>query len=164
MSVYNTALFDTAALKALQEVRVGLVHTEWNAFIVDEMVNGCRRVLDEMGVAQVDDMVVPGSVEIPFACKRYYESARTKDQIPEVIIAFGCVIRGDTPHFDYVCQAVTQGITQLNLSLPLPVIFGILTVDDVNQAKERIGGTHGHKGEEAALTALKMVALNRKLS
>ena len=164
MSVHNSVLFDTASLKALREVRVGLVHTEWNAFIVDEMVKGCKRVLERMGVSQVDTFLVPGSVEIPFACKRYYESTRMEDRNPDVIIAFGCVIRGDTPHFDYVCQAVTQGITQLNVSLPLPVIFGVLTVDNEDQAKERIGGTHGHKGEEAALTALKMVALNRSLS
>jgi 6,7-dimethyl-8-ribityllumazine synthase len=69
------------------------------------------------------------------------------------------VLRGDTPHFDYVCQGVTNGITQLNLSLPVPVIFGVLTVDNDQQARDRIGGKHGHKGEEAAITALKMISL-----
>ena len=71
----------------------------------------------------------------------------------------GCVIKGDTPHFDYVCQLVTDGIGQLNLSLPVPTIFGVLTVNIEEQAMERIGGKHGHKGEEAALTALKMISL-----
>ena len=73
------------------------------------------------------------------------------------------MVRGDTPHFDYVCQSVTQGITSLNLSLQVPVIFGVLTVDNESQATERIGGIHGHKGEEAALTALKMIVLNEEL-
>jgi 6,7-dimethyl-8-ribityllumazine synthase len=68
-------------------------------------------------------------------------------------------VRGDTPHFDYVCKAVTDGVVQLNLLLPVPVIFGVLTVNNEEQAKERIGGKHGHKGEEAAITALKMIGL-----
>jgi 6,7-dimethyl-8-ribityllumazine synthase len=72
------------------------------------------------------------------------------------------VIRGGTPHFDYVCKAVTDGVTQLNLSLPIPTIFGVLTVDNEEQAKERIGGIHGHKGEEAAVTAVKMISMTRK--
>ena len=78
-------------------------------------------------------------------------------------IALGCVIRGGTPHFEYVCQSVTNGITQLNLSLPAPVIFGVLTVDSEAQAHERIGGIHGHKGEEAAVTALKMMIIRHQL-
>jgi 6,7-dimethyl-8-ribityllumazine synthase len=69
----------------------------------------------------------------------------------------GCVIRGDTPHFEYVCKAVTDGVLQLNLLLPVPTIFGVLTADNELQAKERIGGKHGHKGEEAAVTAIKMI-------
>ena len=73
----------------------------------------------------------------------------------------GCVIRGGTPHFEYVCKAVTEGVMQLNLLLPVPTIFGVLTVDNEDQAKERIGGTHGHKGEEAAVTAIKMISLTR---
>ena len=73
------------------------------------------------------------------------------------------MIRGDTPHFDYVCKSVTDGILALNLTLDVPVIFGVLTVNDEQQALERVGGKHGHKGEEAAITALKMIALNKKL-
>jgi len=72
----------------------------------------------------------------------------------------GCVIRGDTPHFDYICKAVTDGLAQLNLLLPVPSIFGVLTVDSRQQADERIGGKHGHKGEEAAMTAIKMIRIN----
>jgi 6,7-dimethyl-8-ribityllumazine synthase len=83
---------------------------------------------------------------------------------PEAIIAFGAVIRGGTPHFEYVCNAVTDGILQLNMTLPIPVIFGVLTLDTEAQAYERLGGPHGHKGEEAALTALKMIKMNRELA
>jgi 6,7-dimethyl-8-ribityllumazine synthase len=76
-----------------------------------------------------------------------------------VFIALGCVIKGDTPHFEYVCQSVTQGITQLNTSLPVPVIFGVLTVNTQEQADERLGGIHGHKGKEAAIAAIKMIQM-----
>ncbi len=79
---------------------------------------------------------------------------------PDAFIALGCVIKGDTPHFDYVCKAITDGVVQLNLSLPVPTIFGVLTVNNEEQAIERIGGKHGHKGEEAAITAMKMIGLN----
>ena len=78
-------------------------------------------------------------------------------------IALGCVIKGDTPHFDYVCQSVTSGVSELNLQLPVPTIFAVLTVNDEKQAKERIGGAHGHKGNEAAVTALKMISLQRSI-
>ena len=80
----------------------------------------------------------------------------------DAFIALGCVVRGGTPHFDYVCKAVTEGVVQLNLLLPVPTIFGVLTVDNEEQAKERIGGRHGHKGEEAAITAIKMINLKPK--
>jgi len=83
--------------------------------------------------------------------------------VPDAYITLGAVIRGDTPHFDYVCKTITDGVLQLNLSLDVPVIFGVLTVYNEQQAIERMGGKHGHKGEEAALTALKMIALNRKI-
>jgi 6,7-dimethyl-8-ribityllumazine synthase len=83
---------------------------------------------------------------------------------PDAFIALGCIIKGDTPHFDYVCKAVTDGVLQLNLQLPIPTIFGVLTVDTLEQANERIGGSVGHKGEEAASTALQMIALSQKIN
>jgi 6,7-dimethyl-8-ribityllumazine synthase len=103
---------------------------------------------------------VPGAVEIPFAVKNHYAYSETP---PDAYITIGTVIRGDTPHFDYVCRAITDGVLQLNLALDVPVIFGVLTVENEQQAKERTGGIHGHKGEEAAVTAIKMIAMNRKL-
>lgn len=139
---------------------VVIVKTEWNAEIVDELEAGCRRVLEKAGVQNITVLVVPGAVEIPFAINAYVNRAAFE---AEAFIALGCVIKGDTPHFDYVCQSVTQGITLLNTQLDAPVIFGVLTVNTEEQARERLGGKHGHKGEEAAVTALKMIALCRAL-
>ncbi len=135
-----------------------IVKTEWNAGIVDELEKGCKKILKEKNIT-FKTLVVPGAVEIPFAVKAHSQSVSDTSELPDAYIALGCVIRGDTPHFDYVCKAVTDGIVQLNLQLSSPVIFGVLTVENEKQAKERIGGKHGHKGEEAALTALAMAKL-----
>ncbi len=163
MSVHNSTLLDTAGLAHLSDARIALFSTQWNDFIVDELVSGCLSTLQENGITETTAMQVPGSFELPFASRRYFETTKGTEKEPDAIIAFGCVIKGETPHFDYVCQAVTAGITELNVTLPVPVIFGVLTVDDVEQARDRIGGVHGHKGKEAALTALQMIAFNRKL-
>jgi 6,7-dimethyl-8-ribityllumazine synthase len=149
------------SIEGIREIRdalVVLVKTEWNANIVDELEKGCRQVLEKYGI-NFKTIVVPGAIEIPFTINQYWANSNT----PSAFIALGCVIKGDTPHFEYVCQSVTQGITNLNLSLQVPVIFGVLTVENENQALERIGGRHGHKGEEAAMTALKMIVLNQQL-
>ena len=138
-----------------------LVKTEWNARIIDELEAGCVRELQKHSVSNIITVTVPGAVEIPFAIKSYWDNVELETNRADAFIALGCVIKGDTPHFDYVCKAVTDGVTQLNLSLPVPVIFGVLTVNTEEQANERIGGKHGHKGEEAAITALKMIALNQ---
>lgn len=154
---------DTGILKD-RDACIVLVKTEWNAAIVDELEKGCLAELQKHKIKKIITLTVPGAFEIPFAVKNYWEKSRRKHasgklKKPDAFIAFGCVIRGDTPHFDYVCKAVTDGVVQLNLSLPVPVIFGVLTVDNEQQAKERTGGRHGHKGVEAAVTALKMIAL-----
>ena len=107
------------------------------------------------------DFTVPGAFEIPFAINACWHKARKKK--PDAFIALGCVIKGDTPHFEYICRAVTDGIAALNLQLPVPVIFGVLTVDNFDQASERIGGPHGHKGEEAADAAIKMISFSRSV-
>jgi len=135
-----------------------IVRTEWNVPVVDELEKGCKKVLADHGVVDIRVLTVPGAFEIPFMIKMYYDLNKYKDR-PLAFIALGCVIRGDTPHFDYVCKGVTDGIVQLNLLLPVPTVFGILTVDTQQQADERIGGKHGHKGEEAGITAIKMIAL-----
>ena len=143
---------------------VVLVRTEWNAVIVDELEKGCRSKLQEFAVKEIITITVPGAVEIPFAVKTYWENkSRHIHTRPHAFITLGCVVRGDTPHFDYVCKAVTDGITQLNLTIDVPTILGVLTVDHQQQAEERVGGKHGHKGEESAITALKMIVLNLSL-
>ncbi|MEI2737382.1 MAG: 6,7-dimethyl-8-ribityllumazine synthase [Chitinophagaceae bacterium] len=149
---------DTGILN--KDACIVLVKTEWNASIVDQLERGCIAVLEKHTVKKIVVMTVPGAFEIPFAIKNYWE-VTGKKQKPDAFIALGCVLRGDTPHFEYVCKAVTDGVVQLNLSLPVPTIFGVLTVDNEQQAIERIGGKHGHKGEEAGITALKMIALSK---
>ncbi|OJW83962.1 MAG: 6,7-dimethyl-8-ribityllumazine synthase [Bacteroidetes bacterium 46-16] len=163
-SQHSTSLHDTSMLSSLKLAKVAIVHTEWNDKIVQELLNGCEGTIHEFGGDIVAKLAVPGCFELAFGCRMLWEHCQKKNELPEAIIAFGAVIRGGTPHFDYVCQSVTEGITQLNLSLPVPVIFGVLTLDDEAQAWERLGGTHGHKGEEAAVTALKMIAQARKLN
>jgi 6,7-dimethyl-8-ribityllumazine synthase len=137
---------------------VVLIRTEWNAAIVDELEKGCINKLKELKIKKIISVTVPGAVEIPFAIKNYWENSKKKKK-PDAFIALGCVIRGGTPHFSYVCNVVTDGIVQLNLMLPVPTIFGVLTVDNEQQATDRIGGSHGHKGVEAAITAVKMISL-----
>lgn len=139
-----------------------LVKTEWNASIVDGLEMGCVHKLKEQGIEKIITITVPGAIEIPFAIKRFWEHSKKKKK-PDAFVALGCVVRGGTPHFEYVCKAVTEGIVQLNLLLPVPTIFGVLTVDNEEQARARLGGTHGHKGEEAALTAIKMISLTQSL-
>lgn len=158
--VNNSKLLNTAGILK-KDACVVLVKTEWNAEIVDELEKGC---IDELTIHKIKKIVtitVPGSFEIPFAIKNYWEKSSKKKK-PDAFIALGCVIRGGTPHFDYVCRAITDGILQLNLSLSVPTIFGVLTVDNDLQAKERIGGRHGHKGRESAITALKMLSVIKK--
>lgn len=145
-------------IPTLKDAFVVLVKTEWNAAIVNKLEAGAKKILKEKNIA-FTTLTVPGAVEIPFSIKNHYAYSQKP---PDAYIALGTVIRGDTPHFDYVCRFVTDGVLQLNLMLDVPVIFGVLTVENEQQAKERLGGIHGHKGEEAAITALKMIALNRK--
>jgi len=136
-----------------------IVRTEWNSPIVDKLEDGCLRIFDKYEMQNYKIISVPGAFEIPFAIKSFWDNSQLEK--PHAFIALGCVLKGDTPHFDFVCKAVTDGVVQLNLILPVPTIFGVLTVDNEQQAKDRIGGLHGNKGEEAALTAFKMVALQQ---
>jgi 6,7-dimethyl-8-ribityllumazine synthase len=152
-------IVDTGILN-VQDACIVLVRTEWNAAVVDELEKGAIAELKKYQVKKIITITVPGAVEIPFAIKSFWEHNGKKKR-PGAFIALGCVVRGDTPHFDYVCKAITDGVLQLNLLLPVPVIFGVLTVDNDEQAKERIGGKHGHKGEEAGITALKMISLQQ---
>lgn len=154
----NAGLFDNLVISGLEGTRVVMVKTAWNQPIVDELEKGCIKVLLKYGFT-FETITVPGAIEIPFAVKAFAE------QHPDTgaIIALGCVIKGGTPHFEYVCQSVTQGLTALNIRLPMPVIFGVLTLNTEEQAWERLGGIHGHKGEEAAITAIQMMQVNQTI-
>lgn len=154
MSDNISGLYHFKGIQLPMDAFVLIVKTVWNEVIVDKLEEGCIKIL-ETNKVNYKVVSVPGAVEIPFAVKKYWEASEKK---PAAFITLGCVIRGGTPHFDYVCKAVTDGVLQLNLSLPVPVIFGVLTTDNQQQAVERTGGMHGHKGEEAAITALQMIS------
>jgi len=159
----SPTLLDTSGLEAACGLRLAVVHTEWNEAIVAEQMRGLLRVTERLGAVIVNTIVVPGSFEIPFGCRLAFETGELEHkETIDAIVTFGAVIRGGTPHFDYVCKAVTDGVLQLNLMLPIPVIFGVLTLDTEAQAWERLGGAHGHKGEEAAIAAFKMALLTKK--
>lgn len=143
----------------LKDAFIIIVKTEWNKNIVDKLEEGVIVMLQQHNIVYTT-LIVPGAFEIPFAVKTYAESNQKK---ADAFIALGTIIKGDTPHFDYVCKAVTDGVLSLNMLLNVPVIFGVLTVNDEQQALDRAGGVHGNKGEEAAIAAIKMIVLNRRL-
>ena len=163
MSANNDSIVNNTGIQLEKDACIVIVRTEWNAVTIDALEAGCTKLLLEKGIP-FKIVTVPGAFEIPFCIKAYWEAFKYKDDKPHAFIALACVLRGDTPHFDYVCQAVTDGILQLNLCLPVPTIFGVLTVDNQEQANERTGGKHGHKGEEAAITAIKMIALKKSFT
>lgn len=163
MAISSKDIENTTGIRLKKDACVVIVRTEWNAHIVDLLEEGCKSVLTENSV-HFTVIEVPGAFEISFAIKNYWDNHKYTEQKPSAFIALGCVIQGDTPHFDYVCKAVTDGIVQLNLCLPVPTIFGVLTVNNDLQADERTGGKHGHKGKEAAATAIKMIQLVDKNS
>lgn len=143
---------------------VVIVRTQWNPEILDELERGCTDTLRAHGFNKIRVITVPGAVEIPFAVNHCWNALKYRDEKPAVFIVLACVIKGDTPHFDYVCRIVADGVTQLNLMLPVPTVFGVLTVLDTHQAWARLGGAHGHKGNEAALTAIAMISLTKSIS
>jgi 6,7-dimethyl-8-ribityllumazine synthase len=161
MSDQSAQLYNTTGIHINKDACVVIVKTEWNENSVGKLEAGCIKVLDAHQVKH-HTLIVPGAFEIPFAIQQYWLEHHSTPYQPSAFIAIGCVIKGDTPHFDYVCKAITDGVVQLNLQLPVPVIFGVLTVFNQDQIDQRTGGVHGHKGEEAAITALKMMALSQQ--
>jgi len=134
--------------------KFAIVVSEWNSNITTALCDGAVNTLLKYGAAEEDIFVkmVPGSFELTFAAAAYMKQGKV-----DAVIVLGSVVRGETPHFDYVCQGVTQGIAQLNAEGLIPVIFGVLTTDNMLQAKERAGGKLGNKGSECAETAIKMI-------
>lgn len=155
----NLSTYDPHAVPSGRGKRIGIVVSEWNTAITGSLLKGAADTLVKFGVNQYDIVVehVPGSFELTFAAKHLIEKANV-----DAVIVLGCVIQGETPHFTFVCNSVTQGTTDLNIKYNVPVIFGLLTTNTFEQAQARSGGRHGNKGDEAAITALKMVALKEK--
>ena len=140
--------------------KFAIVAARFNEKVVDAMLEGALGALAEAGVEQEDIQVlrVPGCFELPLVVRRVAEHAVLQDQNLDAVIALGAVIRGGTPHFDFVSQGCTNGLMQVTLELDIPVAFGVLTCDTEDQALERAGfGAHGNKGEDAAHTVLEMV-------
>lgn len=141
-------------------MRFGIVMAEWNEEITRSLLSGAVETLKSYGTAERDIEVihVPGSFELPLGGQLMVSRGRF-----DAIILLGCVIQGETRHFDFICQGVTRGTMDLNLKFDLPFIFGVLTTENRQQALDRAGGKLGNKGDEAAITAIKMVALKNQL-
>jgi 6,7-dimethyl-8-ribityllumazine synthase len=136
----------------------GIVYSEWNSAITLSLKRAAEKTLIRYGASKKNIIVrpVPGSYELPLAAQFMAESTSV-----DAIICLGCVIQGETRHFDFICSAVSDGIMQLNLKFGIPFVFGVLTTQDMKHAKDRAGGKHGNKGVEAAITAIKMAALKK---
>jgi 6,7-dimethyl-8-ribityllumazine synthase len=142
-----------------KDARVAIVAARFNAEIVDELLHGCLARLQELGVGadHVEVHRVPGAFELPVTAKVLAGSGRVK-----AVICLGCVVRGDTPHFDYVAGEAARGIMDVSVQHGLPVIFGVLTTNTEEQAKDRAGGKHSHAGKNAAEAAVEMMVVLEK--
>ena len=160
-SMKNLSDYDPDIIPSAAGMQIGIVISEWNHDITGILLQGSIDTLIRHH-AEKDHITikhVPGSFELTSGAKMLAETG-----IFNGIICIGCIIRGETPHFDYICQSVTQGITLLNTQYHIPFIFGVLTVNTLQQAKDRAGGKYGNKGDEAAITALKMISLQKNIS
>ena len=151
---HNLSEYDSQSVPDASNMRFGIVVSEWNKNITNALLEGAVNTFLKNGVKNNNITVqsVPGSFELIFG-----SSVMMKSGLFDAVIAFGCVIRGDTPHFDYVCQGTTQGLADLNVKGEIPVIYGLITTNNMEQAKDRAGGILGNKGDECAITAIKMV-------
>ncbi len=160
MSTSNLSVYDPEKVPDAKEMRLGIVVSDWNQKVTWSLLEGAVTTLRKHGAAKKNIIVkhVPGAFELTLGAQFLAEY----DDL-DAVICLGCVIQGDTPHFTYICQGVTQGITQLNMEYNIPFIFGVLTTNTLQQAIDRAGGKHGNKGDEAAVTAIKMAALQREI-
>ena len=156
----NLSSYDASKVPSCEGMRFGIIVSEWNTEITEALYEGSRDTLLKFG-ASPEDVVrrnVPGSYELTLGAQLMAERKEF-----DAIICIGVVIQGETKHFDFICEAVGQGLTNLNIKYNLPVIFGVLTPNTMQQALDRAGGVHGNKGDEAAITAIKMAALKKEL-
>ncbi len=160
MATTNLSQYDKTHLPDARNMRIGIVVSEWNSEITDNLLRGCLDTLTDCG-AMLDSIHiihVPGSFELPSGAQLLFENKSL-----EAVICLGAVIQGETKHFDFVCTATSQGIQNVALKYKKPVIFGVLTDKTVEQSRARSGGALGNKGTEAAITAIKMIQLAREL-
>jgi len=160
MSTTNLSAYDPETVPDARKMRFGIVVADWNHEVTNALLDGATTTLKMHGATEKNIVVrhVPGSFELTLGAQFLAEY----DDL-DAVICLGCIIQGETPHFNYLCQGVTQGITQLNLEYNIPFIFGVLTTLNLDQALERAGGRLGNKGAEAAITAIKMAALQREM-
>ena len=154
----NLSAYDKATIPSAKDFRFGIVVSEWNAEITEGLYEGAYEALLDCG-ALGDNIIrwnVPGSFELTYGSKKMITSQKV-----DAVIAIGSVIQGETKHFDFVCSATAQGIKDLNVLYDTPVIFCVLTDNNMQQAKDRSGGKHGNKGAEAAIAAIKMATLGK---
>ena len=154
----NLSDYDKSTIPNAKDIRFGIVVSDWNDNITEGLFKGAFEALIENGVTEQNIIRwnVPGSFELVFGCKKMQQ------QKVDAVIAIGSVIQGETKHFDFVCEGVTQGIKDLNILHDVPVIFCVLTDNNMQQGIERSGGIHGNKGTEAAIAAIKMAFLSKK--
>lgn len=155
----NLSNYDKSTIPNTKGLRFGIVVSEWNEQITNGLLQGALEALVDNGVDEqnIVKWKVPGSFELIYGCKKMVETQQV-----DAVIAIGCVIQGETKHFDFVCEGVTQGIKDLNILYDIPVIFCVLTDNTLQQSIDRSGGKHGNKGTEAGITAIKMADLRRK--
>ncbi len=160
MGTKNLSAYDPGSVPDAGDMRFGIVVSDWNSNITRMLLEGAVNRLKQHGTEEDNIVIkhVPGSFELTLGAQFLAEY----DEI-DAVICLGCVIQGETPHFTYICQGVTHGITQLNMEYNIPFIFGVLTTLTYQQAADRAGGIHGNKGDEAAITAIKMAALQREM-
>ena len=160
MSTADLSEYDPSSVPDAGRMRFGIVVSDWNNQVTGSLLEGAVKTLRKHGATDNNIVVkhVPGSFELTLGAQFLAEY----DDL-DAVICLGCVIQGETPHFTYICQGVTYGITQLNLEYNIPFIFGVLTTLTIEQALDRSGGKHGNKGDEAAVTAIKMAALQREM-
>jgi 6,7-dimethyl-8-ribityllumazine synthase len=161
MATKNLSEYDLTTGPSASGMKFGIVVAEWNYEVTGALAQGAADTLKRHGAKDEDIIVkhVPGTFELTLGAQYLAEFAKV-----DAVIVLGCVIQGETRHFDFICQGVTQGITSLNIKYNKPFIFGVLTTDNQQQALDRAGGKLGNKGDEAALTAIKMLALNTDLN
>lgn len=155
----NLSEYDINSVPNAKGMKIGIVVSEWNSNITGALLEGARNTLIKNGVDEddINIMTVPGSFELIYGAT---QMAKTE---VDGVIAIGCVIRGDTPHFDYICEGTTYGLARLNATQDKPVIYGLITTNDMQQALDRCGGKMGNKGDECAVTCIKMIDFKKNL-